>query len=97
MSSLNDASRPREAPRRLRASLDLVGSSRVITEQICVDVVRALYGRSAIMRSALNLDDAPGAKPHESETRLDHALPPSEAYRQLLPHYPLDVLETTLR
>jgi hypothetical protein len=69
----------------------------VITEQTCLDVVRALYGQSATMRRTLDLDDSPGAQPSTTESVVENGRPPQLVYRQLLPQYSLTDLETAIR
>jgi hypothetical protein len=69
----------------------------VITEQICLDVVRTLYRRTSTMNLDLNLDDAPGAQPATSKSSMEHALPPSHVYRELLPRYSLSDVEAAIR
>lgn len=69
----------------------------MITEQICIDVVRTLYGQSSTMSLSLNLDDSPGAQPKTTTSAVEHGLPPSRVYRQLLPRYSLTDLETAVR
>ena len=57
----------------------------MITEQICIDIVRTLYRQSSTMRS------------NSTSSTEEHCLPPSRVYRQLLPRYSLIDLETAVR
>jgi hypothetical protein len=69
----------------------------LITEQICIDVVKTLYGCTSTMKLALNLDDAAGAQPNESKSTIEHALPTGDVYRQLLARYALTDIEGAVR
>jgi hypothetical protein len=70
----------------------------LITEQICVDVVRTLYHGSSTMKNTFNVGDSTGGDPERSTSSLlEHALPTGHLYRALLPHYSLADLEATVR
>jgi hypothetical protein len=69
----------------------------MITEQICVDVVRLLYGETRTMIRVQDLDDSPGAQPSRSQSTVEHARPPGEVYRALLSRYSLSDLDGAIR
>ena len=69
----------------------------MITEQICLDVVRSLYGRASTMTRELNLDDTPGAQPSRSQSTIEHSLPPGHVYRELLRRYSLSDVDAAIR
>jgi hypothetical protein len=68
----------------------------VITEDICIHVVRVLHGRRATMRRTFDVGNT-DADTRESESAIEHALPTNMLYRELLPHYSLADLEATIR
>jgi hypothetical protein len=71
---------------------------QLITEQICVIVVKALYRRSSTMMLDSSLDDRGGDEPGKSSaSSSEHALPTGHLYRELLPHYSLADLEAAVR
>jgi hypothetical protein len=69
----------------------------MITEQICIDIVRTLYAQTSTMTLTLSPDDSPDAKPKRTTRPVEHGLPPRRVYLQLLPRYALTDLDTAVR
>lgn len=62
----------------------------MITEQICIDVVRTLYGRTLYRHTSTSTGS-------QSSIEREHALPFNDVYRELLPQYSLLDVDTTIR
>jgi hypothetical protein len=69
----------------------------VITEGICLDVVRELHGMEWGMTRTLRLDDSPTATPDVQRETVSHAMPPGHLIRLLLPRYSLSDVEAAVR
>jgi hypothetical protein len=69
----------------------------MITEGICLDVVRELHGQRWTMSRSLNLDDSPGAQPDVQRSTEAHAMPPGHLIRSLLPRYSLSDIDAAIR
>jgi len=71
------------------------GVRDVITERMCLDVVKTLHGSTSFLTKTLNVDDA--ARPTTTKSSIEHALPTGHVYRRLLAQYSLTDIETTVR
>jgi hypothetical protein len=69
----------------------------MVTEGICLAVVKRLRGQAYTMTRTLNLDDTPGAVPNVSKSTNDNAMPPDLLIRHLLATYPLPDIESAIR
>jgi hypothetical protein len=69
----------------------------MITEGICLDVVRAFRGCRGTITLTVDLDDNPGASPRVSKSSYEDAMPPGRLIRYLLPKYSLADIETAIR
>ena len=61
----------------------------MITEGLCLAVVRTIRGQRWTMSQTLNLDDSPGATPKTQQSAHEDAMPPGRLIRSLLPKYSL--------
>lgn len=69
----------------------------MITEGICLEIVRTLRGQRTTMTRTLDLDDRPGAVPNTSRHEQSDGLPPAKLIRALLPRYSLADIEAAIR
>jgi hypothetical protein len=67
----------------------------VVSEQICLDIVRALHSRTTVMTRTLNLDDSRDPVTERSEEK--HALSDRDLVRPLLAKYELADVDAALR
>lgn len=68
----------------------------MITEGLCLAVVRTIRGQRWTMTQKWNLDDSPGATPKTQQSSHEDAIPPGRLIRFLLPEYALDEIHAAI-
>ena len=67
----------------------------MVSETICLDIIRALFGRTTTVTQTFNLDDSDGAKVQKSQEK--NALSDRDLVRPLLAKYDLSGIDSAIR